>query len=124
MEEKKILVIDDDPNICELLRVNLTAEGYGVSIACNGEEALNMIEGIRPRIVILDIMMPEIDGWEVCKAIRDDPDLEDIKILMLTAKDTDKDKMIGKHIFNADEYMTKPFGIEELLKTVGGLLDE
>jgi len=112
--KKKILVVDDDSNISELISVNLRAAGYDVLNAENGREALVAVILHKPDLVVLDIMMPQVDGWEVCKYIRDNSELEHIKIIMLTAKGTEKDKMIGRDIFRADDYMTKPFDIDEL----------
>jgi DNA-binding response OmpR family regulator len=125
---KKILIVDDDPNIQELLLVNLKSEGYEVLSACNGREGIEKTESEKPGLVILDVMMPEIDGWEVCKTIKDQYDSDDPaayspKILMLTAKGTEKDKLIGKHVLNVDEYMTKPFDLKQLLETVKRLLN-
>jgi DNA-binding response OmpR family regulator len=124
MDPSKILVVDDDANIRELILVNLAAAGYDVKTARNGKEALEKITTFLPALIILDIMMPEIDGWEVCKFVRDDPGLEHIKIIMLTAKGTERDKLIGKGIFKADDYLTKPFDIDELMKTVKQQLNE
>lgn len=122
--EKKgrILVVDDDPHIGELLRVNLDAAGYNVDRALNGHEAIDRIAAARPDLIILDVMMPGMDGWELCKALRDDPECRDIRIVMLTARDTDRDKMIGKGVFGVDEYLTKPFDLGELLAICGRLL--
>ena len=117
-----ILIVDDDPNIRELISVNLQSAGYSVITASNGNDAMEKINAQVPELIILDIMMPEIDGWELCKWIRDDPRMESVKILMLTAKGTDRDKLIGREIFKADEYMTKPFEIELLQQTVSRLL--
>jgi len=122
MVQRNLLIVDDDPNIRELLAVNLAAAGYGITTAADGSEALSRVRERRPDCIILDIMMPEIDGWEFCKSIRDDPELYDTKIVMLTAKGTEKDKMIGRDIFKADEYMTKPFDVDELQKVIERLL--
>jgi len=122
--KKKILVVDDDPNIRELISVNLKAAGYDVLNAGNGQEALGAVALHTPDLVVLDIMMPQVDGWEVCKYIRDNSALEHIKIIMLTAKGTDKDKMIGRDIFRADDYMTKPFDIDELKMVIGKYLHD
>ena len=123
MKNSNILIIDDDPNVLELLAVNIDAAGYNVSTAVHGEDALQKIRAGKPDLVILDVMMPHMDGWEVCKIIKDDPSLAAVKVLILTAKDTHKDKLIGKGIFNADEYMTKPFDIDALLKSIRKLLN-
>jgi DNA-binding response OmpR family regulator len=116
-----ILIVDDDPNVLELVRVNCAAKGYIVLTATNGNEALRSVEQCMPSLVILDVMMPEMDGWEVCKMLRD-AYKDSLKILMLTAKDTARDKIIGKNILKADDYMTKPFDIDALLSTVEKLL--
>jgi DNA-binding response OmpR family regulator len=118
-----ILIVDDDANVLELVRVNCAAKGYTVLTATDGNEAILAVEKIMPALVILDVMMPEMDGWEVCKILRDEYK-DSIKILMLTAKDTARDKMIGKDILKADEYMTKPFDVDALLSTVEHLLSK
>jgi DNA-binding response OmpR family regulator len=115
---KKILVIDDDASIRTLLTVNLSAEGYEVVTAAGGTEGLACLTRESFGLVILDITMPEKDGWEVCKAIRDNDSQQPQRIVMLTARDTPRDKMIGKTLLGADEYLTKPFEIENLLETV------
>ena len=119
-----ILIIDDDPNIRELLHVNLAAQGYAVSLAENGRQGLDIIHQHNPNLIILDVMMPDTDGWEVCKAVKDDPATASIKILMLTAKNSDRDRMIGRDVFGADEYMAKPFEIDALLETLKRLLND
>jgi len=124
MDKKKILVVDDEANIRELLIVNLAAAGYEVETALNGRDAIGKIVSFRPALIVLDVMMPEIDGWEVCKLVRDDESLEHLRIVMLTAKATDRDRMIGRGIFGADEYITKPFDMDELLSTIKRLLAE
>jgi DNA-binding response OmpR family regulator len=121
MDQHTILVVDDDPNVRELLRVNLAAQGYDIDTAANGTEALLAIERCVPQLIILDVMMPEMDGWEVCKQVRDRYQ-DSVRIIMLTAKDTARDKIIGKDILKADDYLTKPFDIDELLATVHRLL--
>jgi DNA-binding response OmpR family regulator len=121
MDRHTILIVDDDSNVRELLRVNCAAQGLNVLTAGDGAEALRMVEQHIPELVILDVMMPEMDGWEVCKQIRDRYQ-DAIKVVMLTAKDTARDKIIGKNILKADEYLTKPFDIDELLATIHRLL--
>jgi DNA-binding response OmpR family regulator len=121
MDQHTILIVDDDPNVRELVRVNCAARGFDVLIAGDGVEALRVVEQRTPELIILDVMMPEMDGWEVCKQIRDRYQ-DSIRIVMLTAKDTARDKIIGKNILKADEYITKPFDIDELLATVTRLL--
>ncbi len=120
----KIAIIDDDPNIRELLYVNLQRRGYTAVSEGDSTRALETIEKHMPDLIVLDVMMPEIDGWELCKIIRDNHKFSSIKIVMLTAKSTAKDKMIGKEILKADEYVTKPFDMGYLIQTVKRLLDE
>jgi DNA-binding response OmpR family regulator len=122
MNNATILIVDDDPNIRELISVNLISSGYAVVEASNGRDAIVKTQASPPDLIVLDIMMPEIDGWEFCKFVRDDPLLEKIKIIMLTARGAEKDKLIGREIFKADEYMTKPFDIDQLKTTIGRLL--
>jgi DNA-binding response OmpR family regulator len=121
---EKILVVDDDPGIRELVSVNLEARGFDVRSAGDGSEALALLEKDPPRVVILDVMMPEVDGWEVCKIIRDNYEDDGIKIVLLTARDNDRDRLIGKQILKADEYMTKPFDVAELVSTVERILHD
>jgi len=122
--KKRILVVDDDPSIRKLLIVNLSAEGYEVEAVENGKEALAFLQEKKVDIIVLDIMMPEKDGWEVCKSIRDAEYETKQKIIILTARDTTRDKMIGKSFFQADEYITKPFDIDELLAVIAKLIKE
>jgi DNA-binding response OmpR family regulator len=124
MPAKSIFVVDDDPNIRELLTVNLRAAGYAVATAEDGLDGAEKLRTLRPHCVVLDIMMPGLDGWELCKIIRDDPALSATRILMLTAKDRERDRLIGIDIFGADEYMIKPFDIDDLLQTVRRLVGE
>ena len=123
MPPQHILIVDDDPHIQELLYVNLSAAGYDVARAADGREAVRRVAERRPDLVILDVTMPEMDGWELCKTLKDDSELEDLRIVMLTAKDSARDKMIGRDIFRVDAYLTKPFDVAELLTRVRGLLD-
>ncbi len=122
MKQKKILIVDDDPNIRILLSLNIGAAGYETFTAENGLKGLELIKQDKPDLIVLDVMMPQMDGWEICKIIKDHSDLQSIKILMLTAKNAERDKMIGRHILKADDYMTKPFDITELLQSIEKLL--
>jgi DNA-binding response OmpR family regulator len=121
---EKILVVDDDPAIRELLSVNLLARGFDVRSAGDGRESMELLKMELPQLVILDVMMPEMDGWEVCKMIRDNYEEHGIKIILLTAKGNDRDRLIGKQILKADEYLTKPFDVAELLHTVERVLHD
>jgi DNA-binding response OmpR family regulator len=124
MPEKSVFIVDDDPNIRELLAVNLSAAGYTVATAADGLEGAEKLHALRPHCVVLDVMMPGLDGWELCKIIRDDPSLSATRILMLTARDRERDRLIGIDIFGADEYMVKPFEIDDLLQAVRRLVGE
>ena len=105
MANEKILVVDDDQNICELLRLYLTKEGYQVTLACDGEDALAKYAQAKPDMVLLDVMMPKLDGWEVCRRIRK---AGDTPVIMLTAKGETFDKVLGLEL-GADDYIVKPF---------------
>ena len=115
---EKILIVDDDPNICELLRLYLTKEGYETHIAHNGHKALEMVSEISPALVLLDLMLPGIDGMQVCRNIRK---FSKVPIIMLTAKDQTYDKVQGLEI-GADDYITKPFEMKELIARVKAVL--
>ncbi|MBY5020624.1 response regulator transcription factor [Streptococcus suis] len=115
---KKILVVDDEKPISDIIKFNMTREGYEVVTAYDGRQALELFETEFPDIVILDLMLPEIDGLEVAKAIRK---TSNVPILMLSAKDSEFDKVIGLEI-GADDYVTKPFSNRELQARVKALL--
>jgi two-component system response regulator ResD len=110
--------VDDEWNMRNLLRIYLTKEGFDVKEAFNGQEALSMVKQYSFDIILLDVMMPDMDGWQVCKEIRE---TSDIAILMLTARSETKDKVMGLGI-GADDYLTKPFEPEELLARVYSLI--
>ena len=118
MANEKILVVDDDANICELLRLYLTKEGYQVTTAGDGEEGLEKFNQIKPDMVLLDVMMPRMDGLEVCRRIRK---AGNTPVMMLTAKGQKSDRITG---FNAgaDDYLPKPFDPDELLSRVRAIL--
>jgi len=118
---QKILVADDEPNIVISLEYLLKREGYTVLIARDGQEALEAIAREKPDLVLLDVMMPQKTGFEVCQALRASDDLQAIKILMLTAKGRDTDVAKGLAL-GADAYITKPFSTRELVLKVAELL--
>jgi len=115
-------VVDDEPEAVELVEFNLKGAGYEVSTAADGAEALNKARRIQPNLVILDVMMPEIDGMEVCKLMRRDPATSGIPIIMLTAKASEVDRVLGLEL-GADDYVVKPFSPRELVLRVKKLLD-
>jgi DNA-binding response OmpR family regulator len=117
----KILVVDDEPDAIELIKFNLKAAGYEVITAVDGEEALKKARSMLPDLVILDLMLPEVDGLEVCKILRRDQRVSATPILMLTAKAAEIDRVLGLEL-GADDYVTKPFSPRELVLRVKRLL--
>ena len=118
MANEKILVVDDDANICELLRLYLTKEGYQVTTANDGEEGLEKFNQLKPDMVLLDVMMPRMDGLEVCRRIRK---LGNTPVMMLTAKGETFDKVLGLEL-GADDYMVKPFDAKEVVARIKAVL--
>lgn len=118
MANEKILVVDDDVNICELLRLYLGKEGYTVSIVNDGESAVKSFGEIQPDLMLLDIMLPRLDGWQVCREIRK---FSDKPIIMLTAKGETFDKVLGLEL-GADDYVVKPFDAKEVVARVKAVL--
>jgi phosphate regulon transcriptional regulator PhoB len=121
METKKILVVDDEPDLVELVSYNLKKEGFKISSASNGENALEKVRKGGYDLIILDLMLPGIQGVELCRMIRSDPRTESVPIIMLTAKGELKDKIRGLET-GADDYMTKPFSPKELVARVNTVL--
>lgn len=119
MTGELILLVDDEPHIVELGRMYLEREGYRVADAGDGRSALQAVDRLRPAAVVLDLMLPELTGLEVCRQLREDK--HTVPILMLSAKDTDLDKILGLEI-GADDYLTKPFNPRELVARVRALL--
>ncbi len=118
MQKEKILVVDDERNICDLLRMYLEKEGYLVVIAYTGLDAVNMFASENPDLVLLDVMLPQLDGWQVCREIRK---TSEKPIIMLTAKDEVFDKVLGLEL-GADDYITKPFDTKELVARIKAVL--
>jgi two-component system OmpR family response regulator len=114
----KVLIIEDDANLLETLKYNLRKEGYDVTTASDGEQAIEVARGKKPDLLILDIMLPKMSGFEVCRILRKEMT---VPILMLTAKADEMDKIVGLEI-GADDYMTKPFSMRELLARVRAML--
>ncbi|GHO89888.1 response regulator transcription factor [Dictyobacter formicarum] len=117
----KVLVVDDEDNIIELIRLGLRYEGFQVEVASDGEQGIALAQRIDPDLVILDVMMPGIDGLEVCRRLRGNPTTRDVPILMLTAKDEVGDRILGLQT-GADDYLTKPFDFYELLERIKAIL--
>ncbi len=119
MPNELILLVDDEPSIIELSRMYLERDGFGIETAADGESALAMVERHQPALVVLDVMLPKLDGFEVCRRLR--ASQIDTAILMLTARDEDIDKIIGLEL-GADDYLTKPFNPRELVARVKAIL--
>jgi two-component system phosphate regulon response regulator PhoB len=121
MRKPKILVVDDEPDALELIEFNLKAAGFEVITADDGKEALKKALAVLPNLILLDLMLPEIDGLEVCKMLRHDATTAAIPIIMLTAKAAEIDRVLGLEL-GADDYVTKPFSPRELVLRVKSLL--
>ena len=119
--KKRVLIVDDEPNIVVSLEFLMQQCGYEIRIATTGDEALKIVNEFRPHLMLLDVMMPKRNGYEVCQMVRDNPVLKAVKIVMLTAKGRELEVAKGLAI-GADAYVTKPFATKELLETVKGLL--
>jgi DNA-binding response OmpR family regulator len=123
MKTKKILVVDDEVDLVETVRFSLEMEGFQVLVSYNGEDALNQARKENPDLILLDIMLPKLDGYKVCRLLKFDERYKHIPILMLTAKTQAKDKQTGMET-GADEYITKPFDIDQLMEKVKAYLNK
>lgn len=119
---KRVLIVDDEPNIVISVEFLMKREGYQVSVARDGEEALERIRADRPHLVVLDVMMPKRNGFEVCELVRADPELASIRILMLSAKGREAEMDKGMAL-GADAYIAKPFSTRDLVDQVKTLLE-
>ena len=118
MASEKIMVVDDDKNICELLRLYLEKEGYSVILCHDGQEAIAKFNALTPDMILLDIMLPSLDGWQVCREIRKK---SNVPIIMLTAKGETFDKVLGLEL-GADDYVVKPFDTKEVVARIKAVL--
>ena len=121
MSQAKILVVDDEADLVETIRFSLELGGYNVLVASNGEEGLNLARQEKPDLILLDLMLPKLDGYKVCRLLKFDERYKQIPILMLTAKTQEKDKILGKET-GANEYITKPFDMDELMAKIKSYL--
>ena len=117
----RILIVDDEPDLVRLLDYNLRQAGYETVTASSGEAALSAARAKRPDLVILDLMLPDLSGTEVCRQLKREPGLKDVPILMLTAKSEEVDRVVGFEL-GADDYVTKPFSVRELILRVKAVL--
>lgn len=121
MTKGKVLIVDDEEHICELIKFNLQKDGYDCICVFNGLDALKKAREERPDIILLDLMLPELDGYDVCREIRKDEVIHSIPIIMLTAKGEELDKILGLEL-GADDYITKPFSVREMVARVKAIL--
>jgi two-component system response regulator VicR len=124
MDAIRILCIEDDMEMIDLVKLILTRKGYEVFGAVGGQAGLETIEQVKPDLVLLDLMMPDMDGWEVFQQMRANEHTKNIPVIVVTAKAQSIDKVLGLHIAKVDDYITKPFGPSELLSSVLRVLAE
>ncbi len=117
-QKKHILCIEDEPEMIELMRLVLEREGFDVTGAVGGEQGLKAMRVRRPDLILLDLMMPGIDGWEVYRQMRADKDLMDIPVVIVTAKAQSIDKVLGLQVAKVADYITKPFGPKDLTNSI------
>ena len=121
LSESRVLVVDDEPDIVALVAYHLAKSGYGVSTATTGADALDKARSEHPAAIVLDLMLPDMSGFDVLEKLRDDGELESIAVLMLTAKRDEPDRIRGLSL-GADDYLTKPFSPQELILRIGAIL--
>lgn len=122
VEFKKVLCIEDDPEMIDLIKLILERKGFQFIGAVGGREGLEAIAREKPDLVLLDIMMPDIDGWDVYRQMKASEEFKHIPVIVVTAKAQSIDKVLGLHIAKVDDYVTKPFGPKELLRSIDKVL--
>lgn len=120
---KKVVCIEDEPEMIDLIRIILRRAGFDIIGAVGGEEGLKAIRAHKPDLVLLDLMMPDIDGWEVYRQMKAEESLKDIPVIVVTAKGHSIDRVLGLHIAEVDGYIVKPFNADELLSNVNKVLE-
>jgi len=122
-ENKKVVIcIEDEPEMIDLVQLILGRKGFDLVGAVGGREGLETVRRLKPDLVLLDLMMPDMDGWEVYQQMKADEELKSIPVIVVTAKAQSIDKVLGLHIAKVDDYVTKPFGPQELLQSVNKVL--
>jgi DNA-binding response OmpR family regulator len=122
MAPKRVVCVEDEMEMIDLIRLILSREGYEIIVAKGGLQALQVIEDTQPDLVLLDLMMPDLDGWEVYQRIKANPVTKDIPVIVVTARAQSIDKVLGLHIARVDDYITKPFGPSDLIKSIETVL--
>ncbi len=121
-EKKTVVCVEDEPEMIDLVKLILGRKGFDLVGAVGGREGLETVRKLKPDLVLLDLMMPDMDGWEVYQQMKADDDLKNIPVIVVTAKAQSIDKVLGLHIAKVDDYVTKPFGPQELLQSVNKVL--
>ena len=121
-EKKTVICIEDEPEMIDLVKLILGRKGFNLVGAVGGREGIEAGRRLKPDLVLLDLMMPDMDGWEVYQQMKADDELKDIPVIVVTAKAQSIDKVLGLHIAKVDDYVTKPFGPQELLQSVNKVL--
>ncbi|MGD2252804.1 MAG: response regulator [Anaerolineales bacterium] len=119
---RRVVCIEDEPEMIDLVRLILAGKGFEVIGADGGVEGLETVRREKPDLILLDLMMPDMDGWEVYQQVKADQELQHIPVVVVTAKAQSIDKVLGLHIAKVDDYITKPFGPQELLESVEKIL--
>ena len=123
MAKGRILVVDDEIYIVHILDFSLGMEGYEVLTALDGEQALEKARAEKPDLIVLDIMMPKLDGYETCKRLKADPEIKDVPVILLSAKGRNVDQKVGFEV-GADDYITKPFSPRKLVERINAILGQ
>jgi len=121
-EKKTVVCVEDEPEMIDLVKLILGRKGFDLVGAVGGREGLETVRKLKPDLVLLDLMMPDMDGWEVYQQMKADDELKNIPVIVVTAKAQSIDKVLGLHIAKVDDYVTKPFGPQELLQSVNKVL--
>lgn len=119
---KRVVCIEDEPAMIDLIRLILSRKGYTVTGATGGREGLELVQSSQPDIVLLDLMMPDMDGWEVYQKLKAHESTREIPVIVVTAKAQSIDKVLGLHIAKVDDYITKPFGPQDLIESIEKVL--
>jgi two-component system response regulator VicR len=122
--KKRVVCIEDEPEMIDLVKLILGRKGFDLIGANGGREGLETVRRVKPDLVLLDLMMPDMDGWEVYQKIKADEELMNIPVIVVTARAQSIDRVLGLHIAKVDDYITKPFGPQELLQSVERVLSE